>query len=142
MLVQELYVESNPPPSSSYGGFNNVPPPAPLPAHPPSYANAPPPSYEPPTTPNDNNPPMHLVQVPFPTLVNFGVQTETVRQLTEMKGYLWRHVSVHLPHKYLSLFILTPLFVSLVWIGFIYFQRSCSPTDYPTTTTHAFGTIQ
>jgi hypothetical protein len=91
MLVQELYVESNPPPSSSYGGFNSAPPPAPAPA-PPSYVNAPPP-YEPPAAPIDNSPPMHLVQVPFPTLVNYGVQAETVRQLTEMKGYLWRHVS-------------------------------------------------
>jgi hypothetical protein len=36
----------------------------------------------------------HMVPVPFPSLVNFGVQAETVRQLTEMKAYLWRHVSL------------------------------------------------
>jgi hypothetical protein len=30
--------------------------------------------------------------VPFPNLVNYGVQPETVRQLSEMKAYLWRHV--------------------------------------------------
>ncbi len=34
----------------------------------------------------------HMVPVPFQNLVSFGVQAETVRQLTEMKGYLWRHV--------------------------------------------------
>lgn len=36
---------------------------------------------------------IHLVPVPFPTLVNYGVQPETVRQLTEMKAYLLRHVN-------------------------------------------------
>lgn len=36
----------------------------------------------------------HSVQVPFPTLTNYGVQQETVRQLTDMKAYLWRHVSL------------------------------------------------
>jgi hypothetical protein len=35
---------------------------------------------------------LHLVPVPLQSLVGYGVQTETVRQLTEMKGYLWRHV--------------------------------------------------
>jgi hypothetical protein len=35
----------------------------------------------------------HMVTVPFQNLINFGVQAETVRQLTEMKGYLWKHVS-------------------------------------------------
>lgn len=43
------------------------------------------------------HPPSEVFQraapVPFPTLVNFGVQSETVRQLTDMKAYLWRHVS-------------------------------------------------
>jgi hypothetical protein len=38
----------------------------------------------------------HMVAVPFPTLVNFGVQAETVRQLTEMKAYLWRHFGLDL----------------------------------------------
>lgn len=37
--------------------------------------------------------PHHMVPVHFPSLVNYGVQAETVRQLTEMKAYLWRHVS-------------------------------------------------
>lgn len=45
-------------------------------------------------TPVDPNTGTQMVSVPFPQLVNFGVQTETVRQLTEMKAYLWRHVSL------------------------------------------------
>lgn len=36
---------------------------------------------------------LHLLPVPLQSLVSYGVQSETVRQLTEMKGYLWRHVS-------------------------------------------------
>ncbi len=40
-----------------------------------------------------------MVPVPFPNLVNYGVQAETVRQLTEMKAYLWRHVSLIAPRN-------------------------------------------
>lgn len=47
-----------------------------------------------PATPIDPNTGTHMVSVSFPQLVNFGVQAETVRQLTDMKAYLWRHVSL------------------------------------------------
>lgn len=43
-----------------------------------------------------DQPTVHMVPVPFPNLVNYGVQAETVRQLTEMKAYLWRHFSLDL----------------------------------------------
>jgi hypothetical protein len=61
------------------------------------YAGAPPgvPGYEggPPGVGGvDPSSVAHMVAVPFPTLINYGVQAETVRQLTEMKAYLWRHV--------------------------------------------------
>lgn len=38
----------------------------------------------------------HPQPVPFPSLTTFGVQPETVRQLTEMKAYLWRHFCLDL----------------------------------------------
>jgi len=49
-----------------------------------------------PPTPVDPNTGTHMVSVPFQQLVNFGVQAETVRQLTEMKAYLWRHFGLDL----------------------------------------------
>jgi hypothetical protein len=56
-------------------------------------------SFEPPMAPAGSVDPStgtHMVAVPFPSLVNFGVQAETVRQLTEMKAYLWRHFGLDL----------------------------------------------
>lgn len=125
LLVQELYTEpgvlTN---SAAYSGFPNGPAPidpmsgSPL-AHPaqirpmqPGYGNGPA-AYEAPAAVDPAS--VHMVQVPFPTLINYGVQAETVRQLTEMKAYLWRHVRlfsvVFLPFSH-SYFV----FYSLVWI--------------------------
>lgn len=68
----------------------------------------------------------HMVPVPFPSLVNFGVQAETVRQLTEMKAYLWRHV-----RSCVFLFVDNVTYfhtVSTVWLGFEHLSRSdCCP---------------
>lgn len=119
MLVQELYVEPSimvgpggipPPPSGAPNSYpvysssnNNIIPQQPSTAPPTPYAAVPPP-YDPPVNSSIDN--VHLVPVPFPTLVNFGVQGETVRQLTEMKAYLWRHVSNLLFPFLLSLLML------------------------------------
>ena len=97
MLVQELYAEPSAlTTSQNYNAFTNNA------ALPPSSAPGPA-TMDAMGFPNHGNgfiahapPPEPMVQmssVPFPNLVNFGVQAETVRQLTEMKAYLWRHVS-------------------------------------------------
>lgn len=102
LLIQEIYVEPTPMSSNpSFGGYPN-----------PGVDNI---ATSPVGIPNHvrgNNfvlirhrfyyvplqvveqPSVQMVPVPFPNLVNYGVQSETVRQLTEMKAYLWRHVSL------------------------------------------------
>lgn len=103
MLVQELYVEPNILPAttasiptsyttvySNMVGLVSAPTSAP-----PAPYNAAPPPYDPPTN-NSVDSSVHFVPVPFPSLVNYGVQSETVRQLTEMKAYLWRHFGLDL----------------------------------------------
>jgi hypothetical protein len=57
----------------------------------------------------DPNTGTQMVPVPFPSLESFGVQRETVRQLTEMKAYLWRHVRNIFLHL-INLIFFLPLF--------------------------------
>lgn len=100
MLVQELYLE----PQGGGGPYNGMPMPGnAVEASPPFNHQRPsfsgPGGFEP-IVAGGHPMPMdpggaqlhHPANVPFPTLTNYGVQQETVRQLTEMKAYLWRHV--------------------------------------------------
>eukprot|EP00599_Poterioochromonas_sp_BG-1_P002515 CAMPEP_0173132836 /NCGR_PEP_ID=MMETSP1105-20130129/376_1 /TAXON_ID=2985 /ORGANISM="Ochromonas sp., Strain BG-1" /LENGTH=429 /DNA_ID=CAMNT_0014044405 /DNA_START=135 /DNA_END=1427 /DNA_ORIENTATION=+ len=86
LLIQEIYVEPTPMSSNpSFGGYPN-----------PGVDNI---ATSPVGIPNHvrvEQPSVQMVPVPFPNLVNYGVQAETVRQLTEMKAYLWRHFSLDL----------------------------------------------
>jgi hypothetical protein len=144
LLVLELYAESamlnQPGGGGGYPPYGNGPPPAsmdpmggsPMAAHSAHhvrnmqqapYAGAPPgvPGYEggPPGVGGvDPSSVAHMVAVPFPTLINYGVQAETVRQLTEMKAYLWRHVR----RKTAFILYLSKNSFFLVWTGFIYFS--------------------
>lgn len=103
LLVQELYIE--PLPMANAAGYPNMPPGSgsmdPSAFHRPSYTGGPTPFDSMMAGPSQhggpldpNGPLLHPVSVPFPSLTSFGVQQETVRQLTEMKAYLWRHVSI------------------------------------------------
>eukprot|EP01039_Chlorochromonas_danica_P002223 gene2223-2428_t len=105
LLVQELYIE--PLPMANAAGYPNMPPGSgsidPSAFHRPSYTGGPTPFDPMMGAPNQhsgpldaNGPLLHPVSVPFPSLTSFGVQQETVRQLTEMKAYLWRHFGLDL----------------------------------------------
>lgn len=89
MLVQELYIDQNAPAPGGYnaygGGMDHT-------ARNNGYGSGTS-AYDAPI--GGGGVSAHMATVPFPTLVNYGVQPETVRQLTEMKMYLWRHVSKH-----------------------------------------------
>lgn len=105
LLVQELYAEpASLQMSAAYNNYlsNGGAPvvdmggiPAARSAGPTGYSNAGPAGFDAPmaqASAVDPSTGTQMVPVPFPNLVNFGVQSETVRQLTEMKAYLWRHV--------------------------------------------------
>ena len=105
LLVQELYAEpTSLQMSVAYANYlNNGGTPVVdiggLPSGRPGAFPGAPTSFEPPMAQAgavDPSTGTHMVPVPFPSLVNFGVQAETVRQLTEMKAYLWRHFGLDL----------------------------------------------
>lgn len=90
MLVQELYVDQN---AAAPGGYNSYGGNMDHGARGGNgYGNGPSAYDAPVGGAGVGAAAHHMATVPFPTLVNYGVQPETVRQLTEMKMYLWRHV--------------------------------------------------
>lgn len=112
MLVQELYAEpTSLQMSVAYANYlNNGGTPVAdiggIPGGRPGAFPGAPAAFEPPmaqASAVDPSTGTHMVPVPFPSLVSFGVQQETVRQLTEMKAYLWRHVRHFLSDIFLLL---------------------------------------